>query len=208
MQNYPELKPHYETTMTIGGAVSYSTINAKLSLKMVEKGAKSMLIEGPSGTGKTTFFRYLGAHVNRPVISLNASNGMTEEDILGKYVIIDGKPVFQEGLLLLAMRTGSIFVIEEINGAKPSVMLLMNSLLDDIESINHPAKKGEVIKPADGFLFGGTLNNGYAGTRKMNKAFVNRFQVAFQMEEMSKTAMKEILEKKIPDVTEEELKVG
>lgn len=194
--------------MAIGNKVSYNTSVSRLALKRVEIGAKSMLIEGKSGTGKTTFFRYVGAKLNRPVISMNASNGMTEEDILGKYTVIDGKPTFVEGPLLMAMRTGSIFVIEEINGAKPSVMLLMNSLLDDVEQVQHPANKDEIIKPAPGFLFGGTLNNGYAGTRKMNKAFVNRFNIAFQMNEVTEFALKDIIKSKIADVTENELNVG
>lgn len=207
-KKYPNLKGYYDSTMAIGNKVSYNTAVSKLALKRVEIGAKSMLIEGKSGTGKTTFFRYVGAKLNRPVISMNASNGMTEEDILGKYTVIDGKPTFVEGPLLMAMRTGSIFVIEEINGAKPSVMLLMNSLLDDVEQVQHPANKDEMIKPAAGFLFGGTLNNGYAGTRKMNKAFVNRFSIAFQMNDMTEHALKDIIKSKINDVTENELNVG
>lgn len=207
-KKYPNLKGYYDSTMAIGSKVSYNTAVSKLAFKRVEMGARSMLIEGKSGTGKTTFFRYAGAKLNRPVISMNASNGMTEEDILGKYTVIDGKPTFVEGPLLMAMRTGSIFVIEEINGAKPSVMLLMNSLLDDVEQVQHPANKDEMIKPAAGFLFGGTLNNGYAGTRKMNKAFVNRFNIAFQMNDMTEHSLKEIIKSKINDVTENELNVG
>lgn len=68
----------------MGEGVKYDTLQAKLAISAAKNGEKAILIEGPSGTGKTTFFRYMGYKLNRPVISINASNGMTEEDLLGK----------------------------------------------------------------------------------------------------------------------------
>lgn len=106
------------------------------------------------------------------------------------------------------MRVGAIIVIEEINGAKPSVLMMMNSLLDDLEMVQHPAYKGVSITPEPGFLLGGTLNLGYAGTRKLNKAFINRFPIAFQMTDITKTGFINIITSKLPDVTEEELKIS
>lgn len=81
---YPALKSEYDSTMAIGSRVNYQTIQSKIALKAAEDNAVGMLIEGKSGTGKTTFFRYLGHKLNRAVITVNGSSGMTEEELLGK----------------------------------------------------------------------------------------------------------------------------
>lgn len=105
------------------------------------------------------------------------------------------------------MRTGSILAIEEINATKPAVSMILNSLLDDLRQVKHPISS-EPIRPEAGFMLCGTLNNGYAGTRKMNKALINRFPVAFQMNDMTKSAFNEIMRGKLSDVTDEELKIA
>lgn len=105
------------------------------------------------------------------------------------------------------MRTGSILAIEEINATKPAVSMILNSLLDDLRQVKHPLSS-ESVRPEAGFMLCGTLNNGYAGTRKMNKALINRFPIAFQMNDMSKSAFTEIMKQKLSDITDEELKIS
>lgn len=192
----------------IGAAVKYNKRALSLALERIKRGAKSILLEGPTGTGKTTFMRHVGAKINRPVISINASTGMDEDDLLGKYKInAQGKPEFVDGPLIVAMKAGAIMVIEEINGSKPSVMLKLNSLLDDLGQVEHPVT-GEIIKADPGFVFAGTLNMGYAGTRRMNKAFINRFELALKFDQITKDTMNEIIKSKIVDVSKNELDVA
>lgn len=194
----------------ISDGIKFSTDLFRYTTKLAKRGElKNMLLYGQTGTGKTTFFRVLGKEINRPVISINASNGMKEEDVFGSYVLDKntGKPTFVLGPLIIAMLTGAIFVIEEINGAKPSVLLKLNSVMDDLGQV-YIKEVGKVFTAVKGFMLGGTFNPGYSGTRKLNKALVNRFQVVAHIQEMNEPQLKSALKHKIPNVTDNELEVS
>lgn len=204
---YPILEAHHKDTMEIGTQVKITSETFKVSVAMAKAGKlKSIIHEGPTGTGKTTFMRALGFATGQPVISLNCSSGLDEEDILGKYIIVDGKPTWVDGSLVIAMKTGSIFVLEEINSAKPAILIKLNSLLDDLAQVE--VRPGEMVKAAPGFIFAGTLNLGYGGTREMNLAFCNRFQLAVSHNSLTETEFKNVLKSKIKDVTENELNIA
>lgn len=204
---YPILEAHHKDTMDIGKQVKITSDTFKIATSMAKAGKlRSIIHEGPTGTGKTTFMRALGYATGQPVISLNCSSGLDEEDILGKYIIVDGKPTWVDGSLVIAMKTGSIFVLEEINSAKPSILIKLNSLLDDLAQVE--VRPGEMTKAAPGFIFAGTLNLGYGGTREMNLAFCNRFQLAVTHNSMTETEFKNVLKSKIKDVTDNELNIA
>lgn len=214
LEKYPILKQAQKDTTEVGSKIKINTELFRVAEAMGRSGKlKNIILHGPTGTGKTTFVQVLGHKLNKPVISINASNGMKEEDIFGSYVLLPNEttgkvePRFVYGPLIIAMITGAAFVIEEINGAKQSVLLKLNSVLDDLAKV-YIKETGETIKAAPGFLFAGTFNPGYAGTRALNKAFENRFQVHAAILEMNETQLREAIKHKISDVTENELKVA
>lgn len=193
----------------VSASITFNTDLYRNTLKQAQRGLlNSILLYGPTGTGKTTFLRKIGSEIGRPVISINASNGLKEEDVFGSYVIDPetGKPKFILGPLIIAMLTGAFFVIEEINGAKQAVLLKVNSILDDLKQV-YIKETGMTYKCAPGFVFGGTFNPGYAGTRKLNKALINRFEIVADIQEMTETQLKSALKSKIKDIKEYELEV-
>ena len=96
--------------------------------------------------------------------------------------------------------------IEEINGSKPSVMLILNSLLDDLSQVAHPIT-GQAIKAEAGFVMCGTFNKGYAGTRRMNKALINRFDLAITVNQMSEAQHSKVLKERM-QATENEINIA
>lgn len=179
----------------------------RIGIRLMKEGQiSSLLLHGPTGTGKTTFMRRIGYDLRRPVITVNASVGMKEEDLIGSYVIDKDGPRFVEGPLLIAMRTGAIFGIEEINGATQGVLLKLNSLLDDNQEI-YVKELDKTYKAAPGFIFFGTYNPGYAGTRRLNKAFANRFGMSVEIDTMTEAQLKGALQVKIKDISDAELEI-
>ena len=117
---------------------------------------------------------------------------MEESDILGGPTIdMDGNVIMKDGPLTEAVRHGAVYVAEEMNFARPAVIAVLNTLLDSNSSIILPS--GEVVKAHPNFKLIGTINPGYAGTRDLNKALINRFSIILQVNRMTDTQMQKII---------------
>lgn len=146
-------------------------------LLSTEQDEKGLLLQGPTGTGKTTLVAHIGGEINKPVMSQNFTNNIEEIDVIGGPVPIideDGNNVLvvKDGPLVIAMKYGLIYVAEEINMAKPGVNVLFNSVLDGNGTIVDG--NNEIVRAAPGFKLVGTLNPRYKGARTFNKSLVNR----------------------------------
>lgn len=74
----------YNDTKRIGDKVVDNSKEFKTAVILAERNQLPfILLQGPTGTGKTTFMRALGAKINTPVISINASTGMEEQHLIG-----------------------------------------------------------------------------------------------------------------------------
>lgn len=152
------------------------------------------IIAGPTGTGKSSLIRYAAADQEKPVLSQNYSNGLEEMDIIGGPVA-DGKGSFKyvDGPLVVAMKEGLTYVAEEINFARPGILAILNSLLDSNRSI--VAADGTIVRAHKDFKFFGTLNNGYRGTKELNKALINRVDLIIYLDKPSLHQIKEIVKR-------------
>lgn len=144
--------------------------------KCVEMKEPALLI-GETGVGKTTVVRELAKDREKTLvrISLNGSTGV--EEILGKWLADKGTTIWQDGILLSAMKAGHWVVMDEINAALPEILFTLHSLLDDDRSVVLAEKDNEVVKPHEEFRFFSTMNppEDYAGTKDLNKALISRF---------------------------------
>jgi midasin (ATPase involved in ribosome maturation) len=114
-------------------------------------------------------------------ISLNGEVGTNE--ILGKWLAKDGSTFWQDGTLIDCMRHGKWAVGDEINAALPEVLMALNPILDDGRSIVLSEKDGELVVPHPDFRFFATMNppEGYAGTKDMNSALMDRFGIVMKL---------------------------
>lgn len=143
------------------------------------KRKKNTLLEGPTGGGKTHALRYLSWRLKVPYMRVGLNGGTTVEDFVGQWVPKDGTFVWCDGVLTMLMRHGGIFVCDEINAAPTEILFALNSLLDDERRIVLVEKDGEVVHACDKFWFVATMNpdNEYEGTKKLNEALKDRFNV-------------------------------
>lgn len=137
-----------------------------------------VLIQGPTSAGKTSAVEFLARQTGHRFVRINNHEHTDIQEYLGTYVTDPqtGNLVFQEGLLVTAVRQGHWIVLDELNLAPTDVLEALNRLLDDNRELVIPETQ-EVIKPHPNFILFATQNPPglYAGRKVLSRAFRNRF---------------------------------
>jgi MoxR-like ATPase len=147
-----------------------------------------IFITGPTGNGKSTMVEQSCARNKRTYIRLQI-NGQTDEDqLIGTKTLVNGNIEIVEGPVLIAMRTGSVLLLDELDAADPNNIMCLQSILEGRPY--YFKLKNEMIYPQAGFNIvatGNTKGRGsdsgkYIGTKILNEAFLERFPVTMCQE--------------------------
>ncbi|KAI8073967.1 hypothetical protein BC940DRAFT_267177 [Gongronella butleri] len=136
-----------------------------------------VLIQGPTSAGKTSMIEYLAKKTGHRFVRINNHEHTDLQEYLGTYVSnADGQLVFQEGVLVEALRNGYWIVLDELNLAPSDVLEALNRLLDDNRELLIPETQ-EIVKPHPHFMLFATQNPAglYGGRKALSRAFRNRF---------------------------------
>lgn len=136
-----------------------------------------ILLQGPTSVGKTTMIEYLAALTGHKCIRINNHEQTDVEEYLGSYVTSStGQLVYQDGLLVQALRQGCWIILDELNLAPSDVLEALNRLLDDNKELLI-SETGELLTPKEGFRLFATQNPPglYGGRKPLSRAFRNRF---------------------------------
>ncbi|KAL8290339.1 hypothetical protein RQP46_002597 [Phenoliferia psychrophenolica] len=137
-----------------------------------------VLIQGPTSAGKTSVVEYLARRTGHRFVRINNHEHMDFQEYIGTYVSDpkSGKLVFQEGVLVRALRRSDWIVLDELNLAPTDVLEALNRLLDDNRELVIP-ETGEVVRPHPHFMLFATQNPPglYGGRKVLSRAFRNRF---------------------------------
>ena len=161
-----------------------------------------IFITGLSGNGKTSMVREVCAKLKRDLVRVNITVETDEDDLLGGFRLVNGETVWQDGPMVVAMKTGSVALIYEIDLASHKIMCLQPILEGQpiyLKKIN------EVIYPAEGFNVVATANTKgkgsadgrFMGTNILNEAFLDRFAATFYQEYPSVNSEAKILKKQM-----------
>jgi hypothetical protein len=180
---YKQVQPYYET---------FDLKDLSSIVKAFAKGdTYSMMLYGASGTGKSTCARVIPYRCGLPYVSVNFSTNIEESDLIGTFMPnkdkkseLDPPFVWKDGILTNAIRKGYIFIGEEINFARPGILSKLNSLLDEFRQIDLPT--GEIVKAHPNFRIIATCNIAYEGTNRFNKALINRFELIYEFEDLTR----------------------
>lgn len=87
-----------------------------------------------------------------------------------------------DGLLIRMMKGDSrfehtVFLADEVNFAPAKIMALLNGVTDHRRQIAVVQHVGEMVHAHPGFHFGAAMNPAYQGTKSLNEAFKDRFQI-------------------------------
>lgn len=138
---------------------------------------ENILLEGESGTGKTSMIKVIAEERGKNLIRINLNGQVSVEDIIGYKTVNNGCISFVEGALITAMKNGDWIVFDELNSANPEVLFTLQSLLDDDKFIVLKEWNNEKVIAHPDFRFFATQNppTNYAGTKELNGATLSRF---------------------------------
>ncbi|XP_050383797.1 midasin isoform X3 [Argentina anserina] len=161
-----------------------------------------VLLQGPTSSGKTSLVRYLAAVTNHNFVRINNHEHTDLQEYLGSYVVdISGNLVFQEGVLVKAVRNGDWIVLDELNLAPSDVLEALNRLLDDNRELFVPELQESILAHPNFMLFATQNPPGLYGGRKMlSRAFRNRF-VEIHVDEIPDSELSTILERRRPGIS-------
>ena len=167
----------------IDGINDFDLLDGAVSLE------HNVLLLGPTGSSKTTYFRSYAARRGMPLAIVECSANMDPKTEIGRTKInpVTREPDWVDGPMLLVVRYGGVVVFDEGNMAHPRITAAWHGLTSVLRRINL-TENGEVVAAGRGgtgeaqpVLLGLTMNpNSYVGTVRMNPAFRNRFPMPIE----------------------------
>ncbi|KAL9091512.1 MAG: hypothetical protein Q9159_001371 [Coniocarpon cinnabarinum] len=145
--------------------------------RTLSAGSYPVLIQGPTSAGKTSMIEYLAKVSGNRLIRINNHEHTDLQEYLGTYVSTrNGQLVFQDGLLVRALKKGYWVVLDELNLAPTDVLEALNRLLDENRELFIPETQ-ERVRPHPNFMLFATQNpaGAYGGRKQLSTAFRNRF---------------------------------
>ena len=126
--------------------------------------------------------------LKRPLTRVNLNMMTDEEQLIGSKTLEDGNVEIVEGPVLIAMRSGTTLLLDEIDAGAANTLLCLQPILEG--KPYYFKLKNEMIIPAKGFNVIATANTKgkgsddgrYIGTNILNEAFLERFAVTFNQE--------------------------
>lgn len=199
----PQLRPYIFNEKE----VSQIAVGVKLGL--------NVCLTGPTGCGKTTLPTTLAALLGHPMIRFNCHGETRVSTMVGQdRPKAEGGVLtlqFSERALLRAMRRGYWVLFDEIDAALPSVLFVLQSVLEEGNRRVFVPEMDEEITAADGFQVFATGNTiGYRagarashnGTNPLNDAFVDRFGMVIACDYPTKDEEVKRVRANVPDCDE------
>lgn len=150
--------------------------------------AMNVCLTGPTGCGKTSLPLAIAGELNQPIMRFNLDGETRVPNLRGMH-----RPAAKDGVLTLefsygdlavAMKNGWWVLLDEIDAALPSVLFVLQPVLEEGNRSLRIPETGEVVHAHPDFRLFATANTvGYraqarsrhAGANPMNAAFVDRF---------------------------------
>lgn len=157
---------------------------------------------GGTGSGKSSLLEQVCAIGNLPVLYQSFHEDIKPDSLFGGKELVDGNTVWQDGPITKAYREGLCLLLDEIDGTPPEVLFCLFAVLDR-KPLVLADNACEVVMPHPNFRVvatGNTLGRGddsgsYSGTNVLNRAFLNRFRVWYNVEYPSELIYKKIIMK-------------
>ena len=164
-------------------------------------GIRALWLYGRKGAGKSTALEQFCCVTGRPYFAICCDENMSRLDFLGQKGMENASTVWQDGMLLIAIRTPyALIAFEEVSTANPADLAILHQVISAQGFITVP-DTGERVDVAEGVRFcaadntngHGDTSGRYAGTKTMNDAFMDMYGWKVQVPTMDETTEAQII---------------
>lgn len=150
----PAEEPHYVAT---GDEISLFEAAARNGLPV--------LLQGPTGCGKTRFVRHMAWRLGRPLVTVACHDDLSASDLTGRFLVEGGETRWHDGPLTQAVRAGAIAYLDEVVEARQDTVVVLHPLADD-RRVLPLEKAGELVEAHPDFQLVVSCNPGYQSLAK------------------------------------------
>ena len=196
---FPQNSTESYVPSKVEGYVKFGHYN---DVKTIKKSGQfyPIFITGLSGNGKTMMIEQIHAELKKELFRVNITIETDEDDLIGHYALVDGRTVWQDGPVTMAMERGATLLLDEVDLASNKIMCLQPVLEGNPLLIK---KEGRIVRPKAGFTVMATANTKgkgsedgrFIGTNILNEAFLERFPITMEQEYPSISVEKKIVTK-------------
>ena len=141
-----------------------------------------LLLQGATGTSKTSLIIYLAALLEQPIIRMNLNGQTDASELVGRFLPGGGAdgPGWRwcDGAVPKAMKEGLWLILDEMNLAEPQVIERLNPVLEENPQLVLSEHEDEVVSASPTFRIFGTMNPAeYAGRSSLSPAYRNRWRM-------------------------------
>ena len=150
------------------------TDEVQIAEQAVQAGLPVMLV-GPTGCGKSRFVQHMAARLKSPLVTVVGNDDTTTADLVGRYLVHGGDVDWNDGPLTRAVRSGSVFYLDEVVEVRREALAILHPLADDRQQL-FLERTGETVQAEPGFAFFSSYNPSRSiGFKELRAAFRQRF---------------------------------
>lgn len=142
----------------------------------------NVMLEGPAGSGKTSSGEAFAARTGRFYASVPNNQQVDLQTLIGGFLPYGDGSKFRwvDGIITQAVRGGGVLNLGEINMMPANLSSRLHPLLDYRRTLVLMENGNEVIEAHPDLLIIADYNPNYRGTKLMNEAFKDRFEIKLQ----------------------------
>lgn len=174
-----------------------------------------VFIYGPSGTGKSSLVRQIGALTQRPVRRVSLNGETSVADFVGHWTVNEKKEtVFVRGVLPQALEQGHILQLDEVDAMQPEVGFVLQQVLEphghllltDTGEDLTPHANFRLVATANTLGFGSDCGLYASGTHTLNFSWLDRWDVVVHMDFLPAKQEVDLLRTRHPSINKDLLK--
>jgi cobaltochelatase CobS len=169
-------------------------------VKMLDHGINVWLYGG-TGAGKSSLVEQVCAAGELPLMYQSFHEDIKPDQLFGGKDLVDGNTVWVDGPVTKSYREGFVLLLDEIDALPPEIQFCLYGVLDG-KPLVLAENNNEVVYPHENFRViatGNTHGRGdesgmFGGTNILNRAFLNRFRVWYQVDYPQEDIYRNIIE--------------
>jgi len=124
-----------------------------------------VLLNGPTGSGKTRLVEYMAWRLNIPLYTVACHDDLSANDLTGRYIIKGDEVKWIDGPLLMAVQEGGLAYLDEVVEARKDVTVVIHPLTDHRRCLP-VEKRGKIYQAPDNFMLVISYNPNYQSVLK------------------------------------------